>query len=99
TDGTTAQLIVPDSLNGVFAVRVIGSPFETPLQIVPIVDTADVTNSLCARLTGRGFYEGAATYRFGQANVVDSDTSLGPDVAGSGPENSRADVQFPVSGF
>jgi hypothetical protein len=98
-DGTEAQLVIPDYHNGVSPVRTLGSSFATPLQIVPRLDRADVTDVACVQLTGRGFLEGTGTYAFPQGDVVDINVGLGPDVTGFGPESSVADVPFPITGF
>src|SRR5262249_41786086 len=62
-DGTSANVILPDYLAGAFPLQIVGTAFRPQLQMVPVVDSFDITTTNGAQLRGRGFVEGAGTYQ------------------------------------
>lgn len=78
-DGTSATLVVPQYLNGVSTVRVVGATVLPTLQLVPTLSSVDVQSSNLV-LYGAGFVEGASTYQVPGATVVDTQVTGGVDV-------------------
>jgi len=79
-DGSSATLLVPAYANGAFTLQVFGSAAQPLLQIVPTVQGVDVQDRTV--LLGSGFVEGASSYSFAGATVVDTgvDASTNVDV-------------------
>jgi hypothetical protein len=76
-------VVVPDdALTG--PIHVVGDVNGTQalLQIVPVVDSVELTTSDEVRALGRGFVEGDATYRLGTGTVIDIGARDGPEVSG-----------------
>ena len=78
-DGTSATLVVPAYADGVTTLSVLGSSTQPELQIVPVLNSYNVSGGTL-QLIGAGFVEGAATYQLGGTSVVDTSTTAGPDV-------------------
>jgi hypothetical protein len=98
-DGTSATLILPEYLNGVVTLQLFGSPQAPTLQIVPVVSSASSNGSIT--VYGRGFVEGATTFKIGSAAVTDTVTNSGPDIYYSTVDNGAAGLNGsdPVYGF
>jgi hypothetical protein len=97
-DGATLTVVVPDdALTGLIGIVGDRNGTTTLLQIVPVVQSAQITGVQRARLLGNGLIEGNNTlYRFGSGVVVDAATLSSPtDVSGM---NSTVDLALPVSG-
>ncbi|MCC6717884.1 MAG: pre-peptidase C-terminal domain-containing protein, partial [Acetobacteraceae bacterium] len=98
-DGTTATLTVPAYANGAFTLQVLGASAQPLLQIVPVVTGFDVSGGNLY-LAGNGFLEGASSYGFAGATVVDDSGSSGPDTYyASGADNSGVRIDDPMHGF
>jgi hypothetical protein len=69
-DGTSATLLIPAYANGAFTLQVFGSASQPLLQIVPTLTEFDIQDRTV--LFGSGFVEGATSYSFAGASVVDS---------------------------
>ncbi|NML45874.1 phosphatase PAP2 family protein [Ramlibacter sp. G-1-2-2] len=78
-DGSSATLVIPRDANGVFALQLFGSTTQPLLQIVPVLDSFDV-NGTTLTLFGGGLVEGAGSYAFPGATVVDASTDGNIDV-------------------
>ena len=94
-DGTTAQFILPDYMNGLTSVELIGSANAPQLQIVPVLQSGRIDSEGHTVLTGHGFIENAA-YTFAGQIVTDSAANSGPDVYYSG---TQASVTLPAHGL
>jgi hypothetical protein len=95
--GTQMTLVVPDNALTDY-VKVPGDQNGTLLwlQIVPIVTNIRVDNVGHAIASGHGFVEGHGTrYQFGNALLIDTTTTNGPDVSGNG---TTANVFLPQGG-
>ena len=84
-DRKSAQVILPNDINGVVQVGVFGSANLLPLQIVPMLLQAEViVRSISAvsttRLVGRGLLEGQGIYDFQSGQDFDEEINDGPDV-------------------
>ena len=69
-DGTSAQLQLPDHVNGVLRLQVLGSASQVVVQIVPTIDRIDVQDRIA--LFGSGYVEGAGTYTFTGTSHTDT---------------------------
>jgi len=103
TDGTELSVSVPEeAVTGPVGIVGDRNARATLLQIVPVIDNVDLrslSGSTGAtgdfRLTGFGLIEGQNTvYRFGDTEVVDRQSSSGPD---SFSNNGTADVSVSIS--
>ncbi len=70
-DGTQATVILEDYYNGAYNLQVFGSDASHLLQIVPVIDQADINSTNSVSIGGDGFVEGASTYTFPGQTVVD----------------------------
>ncbi|MGB0600309.1 MAG: Ig-like domain-containing protein [Rubripirellula sp.] len=97
-DGTQATLLIPEKYNGAFNIRRLGADQEHLLQIVPVVESIDVTSfNGTATLTGKGFQEAAgAIYQISGINIVDDSVSQSPHVNFN---NQTANLTLPMHGF
>jgi uncharacterized protein YjiK len=102
-DGKTAILQLPKDANGAFALQILGSGLQPMLQIVPTIESYDVSNHLY--VYGSGFVEGALTAKFAGGEQKDTATNVQPspgaDVYGRDGFDSgavRLDGE-PVHGF
>ena len=78
----------------------LGSNTWPQLQIVPTLSSYNVYTTNGVQLFGTGLVEGASTYSFAAASVVDTATGSGADVFNSGGiDNSGVNVSEPVHGF
>ncbi len=76
-NGTGATVLVPQTANGVFALQVLGAGVQPVLQIVPTVQSYDVSNHLY--VYGTGFVEGALTAKFAGGEQKDTATNAQPN--------------------
>ncbi|MCE9590652.1 MAG: pre-peptidase C-terminal domain-containing protein, partial [Planctomycetes bacterium] len=100
-DGTSLTVVVPADAN-TGTIGIVGASNNTQplLQIVPTIVSLDVNGNQSLRIRGTGLIEGATTYNFGSASVVDSGTSNGPNVGYFYAQpNDGADVAIPRTGF
>ena len=100
-DGTRASLVLPNYLNGVVRLQVLGAALAPALQIVPLLTSYNYSGTTLT-LTGRGFVEGASTYTLAGQAVVDTAIAAGPDVVNAYPtyvENATVNITDPVHGF
>ena len=88
-DGTSATLTIPQYANGAYTLQVLGSASQPLLQIVPTLTRYDQQDRIV--LFGSGYVEGASTYSFAGATVVDT-PALGNnvDVYYDGDQNGSA---------
>ena len=75
-NGTGATVLVPKSANGVFALQVLGATVQPVLQIVPTIQSYDVSSHLY--VYGSGFVEGALTATFAGGEQKDTATNVQP---------------------
>ena len=77
-DGSAAQVILPDVVNGVIRLRIFGAPTIFAIQIVPVVHQGIMVfqpspQPNFVRIYGRGFYDGDSTYDFDGTLIYDDD--------------------------
>ena len=97
-DGSSAEIVLRNEMNGAFDVMLLGASGHPLLQIVPVVTSFDENGRI--QLFGKGFVEGASTYQFAGGAVVDSQlTDSDANVLGNAVDNDRADVDNPAHGF
>jgi hypothetical protein len=77
-DGTEATFVVPEFVNGVFPLSMLGATTAAVVQVVPVVEKVAVVGTTTVRLQGAGFVEGnGSLYTMGGAPVPDPSTSTG----------------------
>jgi hypothetical protein len=100
-NGTSASVVVPRSANGAFGVQLLGASVQPMLQIVPTIQSYDVSSHLY--VYGTGFVEGALTASFAGGEQKDTSPvgNPGPDIySRNGIDNSVVRLNGePVHGF
>ena len=96
SDGSQATLVLPNQVNGVTRLQVLGSSSQPLVQIVPVLSGVSASGSTVV-VSGLGFVEGASTYRLPGATVVDTSVTAGPDVGYA--YSGVTSVSVPVSVF
>jgi large repetitive protein len=98
-DGTSVTLVVPTYANGAFALRMLGASGQPVLQVVPVLDSYNISGGTL-QLFGRGLMEGNnASYRFAGTTLTDTAANDGPDVYGYYVENGTVNLDMPVHGL
>ncbi len=105
--GTQLTVVVPLDVAFTGNVGIVGEKTgaSIPLQIVPVLDSADFNYTpgdgsyANVRLRGKGFVEANGTiYRFGQVEVTDETASQGPNAGGFYLyDNDGADLSVPLT--
>ena len=88
--GTSATITVPiNATTGKIRIVADQNATQAILQIIPTISAVAVQSvasdgtTATLVLTGSGYVEGAATYKFGSTTVADTSLSQGPDVSSS----------------
>ncbi len=103
-DGSQATLVLPNYVNGITTLDVLGSSVRPTVQIVPTLVSYSRSGGTL-QLSGTGLAEGASTFSIAGVTVDDTSASTGPDVYGRSDiynaffENGRVDLAEPVHGF
>jgi hypothetical protein len=100
SDGTSATLVIPTYANGVFALQMLGASGQPLLQVVPVLDSYNVSGGTL-QLFGRGLMEGNNTrYQFAGDTLTDTAADSGPDVFyGRAFDNDTVNIDEPVHGL
>ncbi len=98
-DGASATLALPGYVNGAVRMQVLGSSAQPLLQVVPVINSFDVSGSNLY-IYGGGFVEGGSTIGFAGATMVDSSTDGNIDIYyHSAADNTGLRLTEPVHGF
>ncbi len=98
-DGTSAILALPGYVNGAVRLQVLGSSALPLLQIVPVINSWDVSGSNLY-IYGGGFVEGGSTIGFAGATVVDNSPDSTIDIYyQAAADNTGLRLTEPVHGF
>lgn len=101
-DGSSAQITVPNSVNGNYPWGILGSATLPTLQIVPRTQSVSVNGNRSIRIDGFGYEEGTtSSYRFSTTTLVDPsvDSNQVNVFYGRVADNDSVNVNLPVHGF